>query len=370
MAVHAPIKFISKDKSQFYATVSVRVDAYFQKNGLSKSGNATLVIKTIVLMTLYLLPLSLIIFLQPTFGLSLLLWAVMGVAMAGVGMSVMHDANHGAFSSSPLWNSLIGRVSLTLLGGSAFNWKLQHNTLHHTFTNIVHYDEDIDDKVILRLSPHTKVKNIHRFQWLYALLVYSIVTLYWVTAKDFLQFARYSGNGVNKNSPQQNRVIFSQIIGIKVFYFFLFVGLPLLMGVVWWQVLVGFLLMHLIGGIILTVVFQLAHTVEETIFPRPNAQGTIENEWAIHQMQTTVNFSRKNKILSWYVGGLNFQVEHHLFPKICHTHYPRIAEIVKRTAREFNVPYLEHKSFVQALRSHFATLQRFGRLPDLDEVMG
>lgn len=370
MAFHPPIRFISKDKSQFYQTLSARVDAYFQQKGVSKYANLNVVIKTIILTSAYTLPFLIILFLQPAFGWALLLWAIMGVAMAGLGMSVMHDANHGAYTSNQQLNDIIGDVSLYALGGSAFNWKMQHNNLHHTFTNIVHYDEDIDDKAIMRLSPHTQVKDFHRFQWLYALMIYSLVTLYWVTAKDFLQFARYKRNGVNKNQPRRNRIEMTRIIAIKAVYFFIFIGVPLLFGVDAWQVMIGFLLMHLIGGIILTVVFQLAHTVEETTFPRPNDLGVIENEWAIHQMHTTVNFSRHNRLISWYVGGLNFQVEHHLFPKICHVHYPQIAEIVQQTAQEFNVPYLEHKSLGHALRSHFATLQRFGKLPDLDEVMG
>lgn len=370
MTLHAPIRFISKDKSQFYQTLSARVDAYFQTNGISKCADANLVIKTFVLTAAYTVPFFLLLFLQPAFGWALLLWAVIGVAMAGIGMSVMHDANHGAYTSNSRLNNFIGGLALNILGGSAFNWKLQHNNLHHTFTNIVHYDEDIDDKVILRLSPHTQVKSIHRFQWLYALLIYSIVTLYWVTAKDFLQFARYKRNGVNKNKPARNRIEMTRIIAIKVLYFFTFIGLPLLFGLPTWEIILGFIFMHMVGGIILTVVFQLAHTVEKTTFPRPNENGIIENEWAIHQMNTTVNFSRHNRLLSWYVGGLNFQVEHHLFPKICHVHYPRIAPIVQHTAREFNVPYLEHKSLGHALRSHFATLQQFGKLPDLDEVMG
>jgi linoleoyl-CoA desaturase len=185
-----------------------------------------------------------------------------------------------------------------------------------------------------------------------------------------MQFARYKRNGVNKNPDSKNRLEFIRMVAIKIIYFSFFAGLPLAFGLPFWEVLVGFLVMHLVGGIILTVVFQLAHTVEETTFPLPNEQGIIQNEWAIHQMETTVNFSRRNRLLSWYVGGLNFQVEHHLFPKICHVHYPKIAEIVQNTAQEFNVPYLEHKSFGHALRSHFATLQRLGKLPDLNEVIG
>lgn len=365
----APIRFISNEKSLFYNTLHARVDAYFKEKGLSKFADGGLVVKTVVMMSVYLLPLMGLLVFQPAFGWALLLWAIMGVGMAGVGMSIMHDANHGALSEKAAVNNWLG-YSLILLGGSVVNWKLQHNNLHHTFTNIAFYDDDIADKPGLRLSPHTELKPVHRYQWLHALLIYSIVTLYWVTAKDFSQFVRYTQNGVNKNTPAQNRVLLFKIIVIKLVYFFLFVGLPLLVGIPFLELLAGFLLMHFIGGTILTVIFQLAHSVEETIFPRPNNQGAIENDWAVHQMCTTVNFSRRNRILSWYVGGLNFQVEHHLFPKICHIHYPRIADIVKRTAAEFNVPYLEHKSFWHALRSHFATLRRFGKLQPIDELMG
>lgn len=369
MALIQPIRFISNDKSQFYSTLHARVDAYFKENHLSKYATLGLVVKTVVLLSAYLLPLFAMAWFQPAFGWSLAIWAFMGVAMAGVGMSIMHDANHGAYSSNKYVNEFVG-YSLILLGGSMYNWQLQHNNLHHTFTNITHYDDDIADKPGLRLSPHTEAKSVHRSQWLHAILIYSLVTLYWVTAKDFMQFVRFTRSGVNKNTPAQNRVLLAKIIAIKVAYFALFVGFPLLAGLPALQVIAGFLLMHVVGGIILTIIFQLAHTVEETTFPLPNDKGIIENEWAIHQMNTTVNFSRKNRLLSWYVGGLNFQVEHHLFPKISHVHYPKIAPIVEKTAAEFNVPYLEHKTFGRALKSHFATLKRFGKLPEMDELMG
>lgn len=369
MALLQPIRFVSRNKNQFYSMLHARVDAYFKENKCSKNANSSIVFKTVILLGAYLLPLAYMMVFQPAFGISMLLWAIMGVAMAGVGMSIMHDANHGAYASAPFINKLLGS-SLFLLGGSVQNWKLQHNTLHHTFTNIAHWDDDIADKPGLRLSPHGQLKPVHRFQWFHALAIYSLVTLYWVTAKDFLQYRRYIRNGVNKNTPQQNRVLLAGIIVVKVFYFAFFIGLPILAGLSAFEVLAGFVLMHLIGGTILTVIFQLAHTVEETTFPQPGPEGVIENDWAIHQMNTTVNFSRNNRLLSWYVGGLNFQVEHHLFPSICHVHYPKIAGIVEQTAHEFGVPYLEHKSFAHALRSHFSTLHRFGKMPKMDELIG
>jgi linoleoyl-CoA desaturase len=134
-------------------------------------------------------------------------------------------------------------------------------------------------------------------------------------------------------------------------------------------VFAGFITMHFIAGVILTVVFQLAHTVEGTTHPVPDETGTIENNWAVHQMNTTVNFSRQSRLISWYVGGLNFQVEHHLFPTICHVHYPEISEIVKTTAEEFGIPYLENRTFMDAVNSHIETLRRFGRLPDINEAL-
>jgi linoleoyl-CoA desaturase len=292
----------------------------------------------------------------------------MGFSLAGIGMSVMHDANHGAYSSSHKANYWLGH-SLNLLGGSVFNWKLQHNLLHHTYTNIINLDDDIDDKLVLRFSPHTNVKWYHKLQYVYAFFFYGILTLYWALLKDFVQFSKYTKDGVNKNTAAQNRITFLKIVFSKVAYFFIFIGLPLMVGIPLGQVVTGFLLMHFIAGLVLTVIFQLAHTVEGTTHPLPNNEGTLENNWAVHQLNTTVNFSRDNKFLSWYLGGLNYQVEHHLFPTICHVHYPEVSKIVKATAEEYGIPYLENKTFGDALNSHIRTLKRFGKLPDINEAL-
>ncbi|MGZ3865649.1 MAG: fatty acid desaturase family protein [Bacteroidia bacterium] len=363
------IKFINKERNLFYATLNKRVDAYFKEKKISKNANATMVFKTVALLGIYLAPLVIFLWLNPGFGVSMLLWAISGFGLAGVGMSVMHDANHGAYSSSKTINYFLG-VTLNLLGGSVFNWKLQHNLLHHTFTNIHTLDEDIDDKVILRFSPHTEVKKHHKFQWVYAFLFYCILTLYWVLLKDFIQFARYTRKGVNKQTKGQNRITVLKMVLMKIIYLFCMLVVPtLFLHIGAGKVVCGFLIMHCVAGFVLTTVFQLAHTVEGTTHPLPNETGVVENDWAIHQMNTTVNFSRKNRLISWYVGGLNFQVEHHLFPSISHIHYPAIAEITKTTAEEFGVPYLENRTLWDALRSHIATLQRFGKLPDINEAL-
>lgn len=357
------IRFIDPNKSRaiFFATLRKKVDDYFRETGLSKHHNNQMVIKTIVLLCAYIFPFVLLLLLNPPFAISLGLWSLMGIALAGIGMSVMHDANHGSYSGRRKMNYWLGH-SLNLLGGSVFNWKLQHNILHHTYTNVIEMDDDIEDKLIMRFSPHTKLKWYHRFQYIYAFLFYGIITLYWVLLKDFVQFRKYTRAGVNKESKAQNRVTLLKMTAMKLGYFGIFILFPLLglkMPVA--AYLSGFLLMHFVAGIILTVVFQLAHTVEDTNHPLPDAAGTIENAWAIHQLNTTVNFSRHNKWISWYVGGLNFQVEHHLFPNICHIHYPAIAPIVKSTAEAHGIPYLENNTFMEAVSSHVRTLRRFGR---------
>lgn len=367
--MYNPIRFIPQEKSDFYTTVKKRVESYFSEKKISRNANSAMVLKSIVLIAAYVFSFIIILFAGLPWGVNLLFWSIMGFSLAGIGMSVMHDANHGAYSKSAIVNYIMGHT-LTMIGGSVFNWKLQHNNLHHMFTNIVHVDDDISDKPMLRFSPHTKVNATHRFQHLYCIFFYGISTFYWILAKDFMQLYRYSKFGVNKSTPSQNRWVIARLLISKIAYFFVMLVVPtLFLKIPFYQVIVGYLLMHFISGIVLTFVFQLAHTVEGTTHPLPIENGIIENDWAIHQMETTMNFAPDNKILSWYVGGLNYQVEHHLFPKVCHVHYPQIAAIVKQTASEFGIKYLEHKSFKDALNAHFQMLARFGKLPTLDEAI-
>jgi linoleoyl-CoA desaturase len=369
MKLYQPVKFIPKEKSLFYATAKERVEKYFADNNISRHANSTMIFKSLLLLSAYIIPYIFILLFGFPLWVNLLLWSIMGFALAGIGMSVMHDANHGAYSSNETINYLMGH-SLTMLGGSVFNWKLQHNHLHHMYTNIVHVDDDITDKVMLRFSPHTTVKPVHRLQFIYVIFFYGISTLYWTLLKDFMQLARYTKHGVNKDSGSENNYTIFRLLISKAAYFFLMLLMPtLFFNIPFGELIAGFLLMHFIAGVVLTLVFQLAHTVEGTKHPLPNEKGIIENDWAVHQMETTINFAQHNKLISWYVGGLNFQVEHHLFPKICHVHYPKIAPILKQTALEFGVPYLENETFSKALKAHFDLLKRLGTMPNLDEAI-
>lgn len=364
------VKFVSKEKQLFFSVLKKRVDAYFVEQKLPKTGGWKLLTKTLVLLTMYIAPFIVILLINPSWPISLLCWALMGLGMAGLGMSVMHDANHGAYSNNKVVNWCMSHV-LNIMGGSTINWKLQHNILHHTYTNVTHMDDDIASKPALRLSPHTKRTGAHRFQWWHAFLLYTLTSLYWATAKDFVQWIRYRKNKVNAMTETGYRWMLVKLIAGKLIYFVVFLVLPVvLFDIPFAKLIVGFLLMHALAGLLLTVIFQLAHSLEGTSHPLPNDKGIIENDWAIHQMNTTVDFAPDNKLLSWYIGGLNFQVEHHLFPRISHVHYPAIAPIVKATAEEFSVPYLQNYTFSKALNDHILFLRKLGKLPDLEEAMG
>lgn len=354
--------FQRQDSLKFFRTLNSRVNNYFKDNNIKKSGNWALHLKTIIMFLLFLGPYFLILTLDIPGWVQLLLTIIIGIGMAGVGMNVMHDGNHGAYSEKPWVNKIMGS-SIYILAGNVYNWQVQHNVLHHTYTNIHGHDEDLDAGKIIRFSKEAEWKKFHRFQHYYSIFLYGLLTFNWALVADFKQMRRYLKRrlsyGEFKNPTFQWTVLFVT----KAIYFTIWLVVPMLLGVTWWKVLLGFFVMHYTAGLILSVVFQLAHVVEETHTPVPNEEGEMENTWAIHQLYTTANFAPKNRLINWYTGGLNHQIEHHIFPNISHIHYGKIAKIVKETAQEFNLPYYEFKTTREAIASHFRHLKELGAKP-------
>ena len=261
-------------------------------------------------------------------------------------------------------NNIISQV-IWFVGGSSVNWKIQHNVLHHSFTNVEHLDEDLESIPILRFSPHQKHMKIQKYQYIYAWFFYSLMTLMWATMKDFNQLNRFKRKDLIKTQKKSYGVLLAELVFVKAMYYVLFLVLPIIfLPNAWWLTVIFFICMHFIAGLSLAAIFQPAHVMPDTQFPLPDDQGNMENKWAIHQLMTTVNFAPESKFFSWYVGGLNFQVEHHLFPNICHIHYKKISEIVKKTAEEFNLPYYSKPTFAAALRDHTRFLKALGK-PDV-----
>lgn len=357
----APIvKFNKDDQPEFFQELRKRVNQHFKDNNISKNANLEMKLKTAFMLLLYFTPLVLMLTGVVT-GLwpVIAMWVIMGFGMSGIGLSIMHDANHGSYSANPKVNHAIGLV-INFIGGFHANWKIQHNVLHHSYTNVHGFDEDID-KGVMRFSPTQEQKGIYRFQAFYATFFYALMTIYWFIAKDFEQLIRYNRKNLLAGQGLTFKSALAQIIFHKTHYVILFLVLPMvLIELPWYQILAGFLLMHFICGIILAFIFQPAHVIEETDFYVPNEKGSVENSWAIHQLKTTANFANKSTFFSWFVGGLNYQIEHHLFPHICHVHYKHLSPIVKQTAEEYNIPYYQHETFYDALKSHFSLLNQLG----------
>lgn len=356
------IRFSRKDPSNFFRTLNSRVNQHFKENNLKKTGNWKLHCKTIIMFALFLSPYFLILTLDLPGWAQLLLTILMGIGMAGVGMNVMHDGNHGAYSSNKWVNKIMGG-SIYILAGNVYNWQVQHNVLHHTYTNIHGHDEDMDIGDLMRFSKHGNWKKYHKFQHFYSIFLYGLLTFNWALLVDFSQTHRYLKQKLSYGKLPNPFKQWSVLLITKSIYFAIWIVVPILMSIVWWKVLLGFFIMHYVAGLILSVVFQLAHMVEDAQMPLPDETGTMKNTWAIHQLFTTVNFSTKNKLVNWFTGGLNHQVEHHIFPNISHIHYTQISKIVKETAQEFNLPYNEYKTTRKAIIAHFRHLKEMGRKP-------
>ncbi|PKQ70448.1 fatty acid desaturase family protein [Raineya orbicola] len=349
-------------KGNFYETLKNAVDTYFQEKKIAKTGDWRLFSKTIILIGsaigIYILLLSNIL---PAWA-GMLGSAMLGFVLATIGFNVMHDANHGSYSKNKTLNEILG-LTMNALGGNAFIWKIKHNITHHTYTNIDGLDDDIAKSPLIRMASTQVWKPAHRFQHIYVFFLYAISSFAWVFLTDMQKyFKRKIHNSPISKIPLKEHIIFWLS---KILYVVFYVAIPVYF-VGWGAWLVGFSLMHIVMGVTLSLTFQLAHMVEEVEHEHFVAENTyIDAEWAEHQVRTTANFAPQSRLISWLVGGLNFQIEHHLFPRISHVHYPAISKIVKEVCESYNVPYYEAPTLWHAIVSHIKTMKAFGQKPML-----
>lgn len=352
------IKF-PKDQTKFFSTLMKRINVHFEERNISKGANVWMVLKSITIVSILVIAYSTILSNQfaDNMPLILTLWAITGFFSALAAVNIGHDAIHGSYSKKGWVNTLLSH-SFNFLGASAYLWSIMHNQAHHMHTNINGHDEDLETLPIIRFSPFQKYMKVHKYQHIYAFLFYGLASISWVFLKDYKKFFAPDIGGIKKNHPPKEYFL---LFFYKAIYYTLFIVLPFtVIEQPWYLILAGFLFMHYIEGITLALIFMLAHLVEKAQFPTPNTTGSMENSWAIHQMHTTANFARKSNLAFFICGGLNFQVEHHLFANICHIHYPAISEIVKETAEEFGIPYLDSPSFGSALASHYRFMKAMG----------
>ncbi len=355
----ATVQF-SKPKGEFSSTLRNAVDSYFSEKKIRKSGNARLYSKTTFIIVFYIAAYTLGLILgNGTPWLGVLFFFILGFAQSLVGFNIMHDACHDAFSSRKGVNYFFG-LSMNALGTDAHMWKQKHNIVHHTYTNVDGIDDDIAKSPLMRMSPTQPKKWAHRFQHIYMNILYSISTIYWLLFKDFQEY--FFGSRFNVETAKMSISTHFIFWTCKIIYVFLYIFLPIyIMGV--GPGILAFVAMQVVLGCVMSFTFQLAHVVENVGFEEHHHgnETMIDNEWLVHQINTTSDFAPNNKFVTWFVGGLNFQVEHHLFPRISHIHYPAIQKIVKKTCEDFGVKYNFYPTTRAALASHFRHMRNLGR---------
>ena len=321
-----------------------------------------MVLKTIFMLSLFFIPMIIVnsgIISSPI--LLFVLYMLSGLGMAGIGMGVMHDAIHGSYSKNARVNEYVG-YTMNLIGANATIWKIQHNVLHHTYTNINEADDDISAPFFLRFSPHAKRYWLHKFQHIYIWFFYGFSTISWITVKDFIRISRYSKIGFF-SGKNEVKIEVIKVIGWKLLYYSYALVVPLFMvSLSPWIIILAFLSMHFITGLCISMVFQTAHVMPSIEFPLPDKNGLIASDWSTHQLATTCNYSPRSELFSWFIGGLNYQIEHHLFPNICHVHYKKLSRIVADTAKEYGIPYNSRKTFISAIGDHIKMLRQLGRM--------
>jgi linoleoyl-CoA desaturase len=342
----------------FFQSVKESVEEYFQNGNIKKVGNWKLYLKAAILIpvaiTIYLG--LLILHFPPVIGLGLC--GLLGFTLASIGFNVMHDACHGSYSQHKWVNELMGLTN-NALGGNAYIWKIKHNIIHHTYTNIDGIDDDIATNVLLRQCPSQKRLLLHRYQHLYMFILYAFTSFAWVLIFDYIKY--FSKKVYTTPLPAMDTKEKFIFWSGKILYLLFYITIPILC-VGWKPWLFGFLTMHVVMGITLGLVFQLAHLVEQTTFEVADlSPRVIESAWAVHEVKTTADFAAKNKIVSWFVGGLNFQIEHHLFPRISHVHYADLSRIVRENCNRFGLPYNYYPSMVKAIKSHVTMMKHLGK---------
>ncbi|MBU2039677.1 MAG: acyl-CoA desaturase [Gammaproteobacteria bacterium] len=339
-----------------YQQLSAQVNQYFQQQGIAKSGDQRLYRKAILILLLFSASYAALLLLPAPWSLAA--WFIHGIATALVGFNVMHDGAHESFSRSRRLNRLAA-LTFNLIGSNRFYWAQKHNRNHHSFTNVDEVDEDIDALGLFRMSPHQRRFWFHRYQHIYVWLLYPLTSLFWFFALDYKAYFRQK----IAQRPFSHRLSAADHLEFwasKLLYLLIYIALPLSLADST-TVITGFLLMHAILGFLFAVVFQLAHIVEQAEFPQPTTDGSMEDEWAAHQLRTTVDFATDSRFLTWALGGLNFQVEHHLFPRVSHIHYPALHRLLQESCNRQGHSIRSYPSLGAALKGHYHHLRQLGR---------
>jgi linoleoyl-CoA desaturase len=344
----------------FQAEVRRRVARYFQETGKRERDLPAMYLKTAIIFVWLTGSWALLVFAAQSWWQALPLAVILALAMAALGFSIQHDGGHNAYSRRR-WVNKLAAGTLDLMGASSYLWRWKHSIIHHTYTNVTGVDTDVEIGAIVRVTPHQKRWWFHRWQQFYLWMLYGLTASRWHLYGDFKEVIT-GWMGPHRIPRPRGREL-AVFVGGKVFSYGWLLIVPMFFHPIW-LVVCYYAIVTGVMGVAMSIVFQLAHCVGEADFPMPDpTTARLGDSWAVHQVETTVDFARGNWPLSWWLGGLNFQIEHHLFPRVCHIHYPAISRIVEETCREYGVRYQVHHTFGDGLVSHYRWLREMGR-PD------
>ncbi len=351
------IRFQPEPIDGFFNTLKQRVNAYFRDNKINRYANVQAIVKALVFFSLYISAYIIILLWQLPLWIFWLSWFFMGVSMMLAAMSIVHDAAHNAFSSKKWVNQFLLRFA-NLVGGDGYMYKYKHTISHHPYTNIPGIDIDLEQSNVVRVTPFTKSSAKHQHQSWYMKILYPFYIFYWVLLRDFKYYRLEKIGPVKAHHAAIHWIV---LFTSKVFYLFYMLVIPsLILPNPFWQILLGFFLMHIGSGVVAMFALSSNHVVEDSLFVVPDENGMIKCSWGEHQLRTTDDFSPDSPIISFFFSGLNHHVAHHLFPNYCHVHYPAITKLVRATAREFGLRY-RYNSIIGGLQSHFRLLRKLSK---------
>lgn len=317
------------------------------------------IIKSIGLLVCFFLFYACILFFGNNTVLLFSFYILCGFTMIVLFINSFHDAAHNALFKNPKANELFTYV-LELFGSNRWLWIRRHIHLHHAFPNVPDWDVDIKQSNIIRIFPNAPLFNYHKYQHIYMWFIYPFYSLNWIYIRDFKDFFGKKDNYVKKVVDKIPTVEVFKLFIAKAFNLFYLLIIPiLLLNQPWYIILAAWLAMHLFGSILGVIALISTHVDEDAQFPLTDEKGNLSATWAMHQMIVTKDFSTDSKLANFLYGGFTHHVAHHLFPGIGHTYYPYITPIIKRYAKEYNLPYTCYP-FYHAVRSHFRMLKNKG----------
>jgi len=344
-------------KEEFIKVLRSRIWNYFEENNISKHANTEMIVKSIFAVCSWLMVYSLLI--TNTFSANyffiILGFCLLGFVNIFIAFNIVHDACHNAYTSSRRINRILG-YTMDFIGGNSYLFTQMHNA-HHAFVNIHGSDVTLETHGQFRFTPDEPWLPKHRWQHIYTPLLYCLASVHWVFVKDFKWFFLEDHIGNNKDLKHPPRELF-MLLFAKSVYVSLYLILPFIfLSAPWWVIVLGFLAMHIPSSLTFALVFQVTHVYDGTTYPLPDDEGNIENNYAIHVLETTADFGRHNPLTNWLLGGINIHVIHHIMPGICHVHYPELTHILKATAEEYGIEYKENPNFGVAIRKHMKMLK-------------